>query len=308
MSKRGDVLVIYADVVFLINLIMDTFILFLTSIILKKRIRKTKIFISGLIGSLLYCFLMFYEPITKFYNPTTSLSTFVIPIVFLFKPKDIREFLRPFIVLNICAFFIGGVASAIFFYSNANRYIGELIVFTVDNFSLKLLLFSCSATYVSIKIARIIFLEKIIQSKRIVNVEIKNGEKRVCFFGLVDTGNTLKEPQTDAHIIIAEFDAIKDFLPDEIRLCFYEKRNIEDFSKYIVGFDNEMFSIVPFKSIGNESGSIFCFKIDEAYVHDEKDECYERNIYIGVADFQLSGGEYSALVNPEIFSSNIKNN
>ncbi len=257
-------------------------------------------------GSLFYCLLMFYEPIAKYYNPLTSLLTFLIPIIFVFRPKNIKELLRPFIVLNICAFFIGGVATALFFYSNANDYIGELIVFTVDNFSIKFLIFSCSFTYVSIKIARIIFLEKITQNKRVVDVKIKKDEMVAEFKALVDTGNTLREPTENGHIIIVEFDIIKKFLPDEMKLYFYEKEKSEEKLLYIIEEINNrseknIFNIVSFKSIGNEKGFLVCFKIDEAFIFDEKENLHKKDVFMGIADFNLSISDYQALINPEIF-------
>ncbi len=299
-------MVIYADVVFFINFVMNTFILFLTSIIVKKQVQKRLLFLGGLLGSFLYCMLMFYEPIAKYYNSFTSLITFLLPLVVVFKPKDIRTLLQTFIILNICAFFIGGVTTAFFFYTNANNYIGDLIVFTVENFSFKFLLFSCSFTYVSIKIARIIFIEKIIEKKRIMNIRASIKGKNINFNALVDTGNTLKTP-SDNHIIITEFEIIKEFLPNDVKLYFYEKeKNIEKLysmlENLIIQEPLMCFNIVPFKSIGNENGFIMAFKADEIYIYDEKDKCIKNDVYIGIADFSLSSGEeFNALINPKIF-------
>ncbi len=304
MSKRGEVLVIYADVVFIINFIMDTFILFLTSIILKKRINKLLIFFGGLVGSLLYCVLMFYEPISKYYNPLTSLFTFLIPLLLVFRPKNIREFLKAFIILNVCAFFIGGLSTALLFYTNAKNYIGELLSFSVDNFSIKFLIFSCSFTYVAIKISRLIILEKINKKQHIVNVEIKDDNNKISLNALVDTGNTLKEPIENKHVIITEFEVVKELLPNDLKLIFYEK-NENDLSRITeISYDTKNnFRLIPFKSIGNENGFLIGIKVNEVIIYSENEKYVTNDIYIAIANFKLSNTDsFSALINPEIMN------
>ncbi len=298
-------MVIYADVVFIINLVMDTFILFLTSIILKKRINKGLIFLGGLLGSMLYCMLMFYEPMSKYYNAFTSLFTFLIPLLIIFRPKTLREFLKTFITLNVCAFFIGGLSTALLFYTNASSYIGDLLNFTVDNFSIKFLFFSCSFSYVAIKILRLIITEKINKKQEIVSVEVNTDKNKIVFNALVDTGNTLKEPLEDKHIIITEFEIIKEMLPSELKLIFYEKkeRDINEFTKLPLEIVNKV-RMIPFKSIGNENGFLIGFRVEGVTIYTETDKYEIKDIYIGIASFKLSNTDnFNALINPEIFET-----
>lgn len=298
-------MVIYADIVFLINFVMDTFIFYLTSIIIRKKVSKKGIILGGFLGSLLYSLLMFYPPLHKFYTPITSMVTIIIPLFIVLRPKNLKEFLKYFVTINICAFFIGGVSTAFFYYTNANKYIGDLLEYTVDDFSIKLLIFASSFTFICIKIYRLILYNKVQKRQHIVDVELEN----LSFKALLDTGHELIEPLSKSHVIILEFDKAKDFLPDEIKLLFYEKNendtdllykaleNTEDIS-----FINS-FRLIPFKSIGEQNGNLIAFRRDNIKIHDENKTILVETAFIAVANFSLSSSNtYNALINPKMMT------
>lgn len=300
-------MIIYADVVFLINFIMDCFILFLSSVMLKKNKSAYVLIIGGFIGSFLYCILMFYSPISKYYNQFTALLTFLVPIIFVFRPKDIRSFLKYFLTVNACAFFIGGLATAILFYTNAKTYLGELLSFSVSNVSIKLLIFSCCFSYIAIKIIRIKLSEKMNKRQHIVNVNLRHNSKETSFNALVDTGNTLKEPISDKHVIVLEFDIAKEFLPDSMKILFYEYKDndIQKIYEAITILNDECinnFRVIPFKSIGNENGILIGFMADFVQITDESNELVLNDIFIAIANFKLTSSDsFNALINPQIF-------
>ncbi len=298
---------VYADVVFLVNFIMDSLIFLLTSILLKKRINKLLIIFGGFLGSILYCFLMLSYN-SKFYNPLTSLFTIIIPLLIVFRPKSLKEFLKSFITINICAFFIGGVATAFFFYTNAKNYLGDLLSFTVEDFSLKLLIFSSSLSYIVIKIVRLNISKKMQKKQHIVNVEIRYKDIKKNFNALVDTGNTLREPTSNKHVIITEFSVCKDFLPNELKILFYEQ-NDKDITKIYEALDKideydflNSFRLIPFKSVGNENGTLIGIKTDEVTIFDELKKYKIEDVFIAIANFELtSSNDFNSLINPEIF-------
>lgn len=305
-------MVIYADIVFLINFFMDTIILFLTSILVKKKVNKSLVIFGAFIGSLLYCLLMFYPKINKFYNPITSIFTIVIPTLLVFKPKSLREFFKTFVSLNICAFLIGGICTALFFYTNFNNYIGELLSFEMNNFSFKLLIFSSSATYVTIKLIRLKINSKMQKKQHIVSVTLTKNTKSVAFNALVDTGNTLREPITNKHVIILEFEIFKDFLPDEIKLIFYEnlENDITKIYEAIEKIDDtsflSCFRLIPFKSIGKENGNLISVKVDSVLITDINKKYLISDVFIAISNFKLTNSlDYNALINPEIFGKDI---
>ncbi len=301
-------MVIYADVVFLVNFLMDSFIILLTSIIIKKRVNYFFILLGGLLGSLSYCLLMFNPFLSQYYNPVISIFTIIIPILVVFRPKKIKEFLKQFLVINICAFFIGGLTTALFFYTNAKNYLGEMLSFSVENFSIKMLIFSCSFAYIFIKIYRIVLTKKMTKKQHIIDIKIKDSNNETTFKALVDTGNTLKEPMSNKHVIVLEFDYFKDFIPNEMKLIFYEK-NENDIAKIYEALEKiddadflNNFRIIPFKSIGNENGILIGIKIDDVEILDDTKKIYLNNVYVGIANFKLTNNdEFNALINPEIF-------
>lgn len=301
-------MVIYVDYVFLINFFMDTFILFGTSVIVKKRVNKFITIIGGLTGSMLYCLLMFYPKLKPFYNTFTSMIVISIPILFVFSPKSIKEFLKIFAILNILAFCMGGICTALFYYSNAGNYIGELLTYSFNDFSIKLLLFSCIGAYITIKIIRFTINNKMIKKQHIVELTIYNNDKNIKINALIDTGNTLKEPITNKDAIVVEFSAIKEFLPDEIKLLFYEK-NENDILKIYETLEiledynfKKNFMLIPFKSVGNENGNLISIKVDKVLIYDNNKKYLIDDVYIAIINFNLTqNDDFKALINPSIF-------
>ncbi|MCW7999704.1 hypothetical protein CFK35_17655 [Clostridium sp. cpc1] len=128
---------------------------------------------------------------------------------------------------------------------------------------------------------------------------------RANIVALVDTGNSLKEPISQRPVIIVEFFAIKDLLPEKVQNLFLENEDLdldEITDIMIESVDEIKLRIIPFKAIGTENGMLLGFKPDEILIMDESTEKkIEEEIVVGIYNNKLSNdNKYKGLLNPEI--------
>ncbi len=131
----------------------------------------------------------------------------------------------------------------------------------------------------------------------------KNEQTKVN--ALVDTGNSLHEPITNNPVIVTEFNALRDILPESVRLIFYENRenDLQSITKLMA---EERMKMIPFSSLGRQNGMLIGFKPDKIRILGENEtEIY--NAVIGIYNFKLSkDGVYNALLSPDIFESKME--
>ncbi|WP_265450421.1 sigma-E processing peptidase SpoIIGA, partial [Clostridium sp. cpc1] len=142
--------------------------------------------------------------------------------------------------------------------------------------------------------------------RRVVRWQRKVGIRdRANIVALVDTGNSLKEPISQRPVIIVEFFAIKDLLPEKVQNLFLENEDLdldEITDIMIESVDEIKLRIIPFKAIGTENGMLLGFKPDEILIMDESTEKkIEEEIVVGIYNNKLSNdNKYKGLLNPEI--------
>ena len=117
--------------------------------------------------------------------------------------------------------------------------------------------------------------------------------------GLLDTGNRLYDPLTKSPVVVVEFSAMKNILPDNMEILLNEE-NI-DFNKIFEVLKEEKWlsriRLIPFISVGQSKGIMLGFKPDKLVVGEKE----IRNVIVGVYKSQIDKyGNYAALLAPEI--------
>jgi len=297
---------IYADIVFIINFIMDIFILWTVSKLTKKEISMLRMIAAGIIMSSIYCMLIFITQFQLYLNIFSSLVIIMLGILISFNPNSVKEFIKLIFLSHIAAFAIGGLGMALFYFTNISNIIGNMVGFTIENFSFKLLIASSCIFYILIKFSIMYFKSSLVKKQIFYPVTIFFKESVVSLNALLDTGNSLSDPINNLPVIICEFDAIKDFLPSSLKLYFYENRENEfDFLSDNVE-DIDFFGrvrIIPFASLGEQHGILIGFRPDKVEISDENKVISLTDTVIGIYNFKFSkDGKYKGLLNPEIIN------
>jgi stage II sporulation protein GA (sporulation sigma-E factor processing peptidase) len=301
--QSGDFMAVYADVVFIINFLMNGFILYIVSKLIKKKTKWYKIIISSFIMSLIYCLFMFV-PMLRFLNVIfVSAAIILIGVQIAFNPKGIKEYASIIVTCYITAFSVGGLGFALYYLTPAANIIGDALQFTINNFSIKILLFSTCTFYILFKVFHAKLHRLLIKNQVFYNVTIYSDANDVKFNALLDTGNSLKDPLNEYPVIIAEFEVIKAFLPSKMKELF-EKRKENDLTSLVSTAVDCEFSkrirIIPFTSIGKQNGVLCGFRPDKVEINTGDDVFTLKNVIIAIYNFNLSeDGTYHGLLGTE---------
>lgn len=298
---------IYADVVFLINFIMDYFIFWIAGKLSRMNASKLRLVLGSAAGSGLYCLIVFVPFLNRFYGILSAIIILIISIMITYNPKKIKQFLSLIIFSNIAAFSIGGISIALFYYTNIGETIGNFISISIENFSFKILIAATAISYIILKFVFKWISKVLIKKQSFYHINITLNNENVNINALVDTGNTLLDPISKSPVIIVEFDKLKKFLPEAMQLIFSDnnENNLSLIFEIVEGSEiaNRM-RMIPFRSLGTEEGMLIGFKPDRVeIVNAEKENIFLEDVIIGIYNKTLSkNGDYEALLNPAVLS------
>ena len=149
------------------------------------------------------------------------------------------------------------------------------------------------------------YQKRLSRENYLTSIAIGLKDKEVNFIALIDTGNSLKEPITQKPVIIAEYLALEKILPESIRDMYLANKELDlnIIAKVMeeIGDDIKL-RLIPFKSIGNDSGILMGFKPDTIKIYLE-DEIKRPNTdtIVAIYNDKLAVDEgYSGLLHPEI--------
>jgi Sporulation factor SpoIIGA. len=288
---------LYIDVIFVVNFIMDTLILWLISILDRRKVSFKRILAGGGVGAFLYCSLLFLPYLGSWINYALGSVVLGISVWLTFRPSTIKGFIRLNIFALLTAVFVGGIFIAIFYLTKCN----SVVAFGIGNFSIKLLVVLTIAIYVFIKWAGGMLISSIAKREGYCRISIGfNGEKAEIT-ALMDTGNFLIEDQGGNKIIIAEFGAIKQFFSTETQLLYYQKLSPQ---QILEGIKDEhiktRIQLIPFSSIGADEGLLTAFKIDFVEIFTEK-KVVLKNALLVIYNGRLSTNKCcNGIINPSI--------
>jgi stage II sporulation protein GA (sporulation sigma-E factor processing peptidase) len=295
---------VYGDIILLENLIMNFIILFCTAKLLKHKYSWFLLAIAAFIGAIyaLGSYVAYFE---YFYTPFMKIIFSVLIITIAYLPHHIRDFAKLISVFYITSFVFGGAAFGLFYFLNGLKYI-SYGTFYIKDFPVKTLVVSIVIAYFVVKFSWGFVQNRVRREKIITEIMILMDNRKVTIMALVDTGNALNEPLTNAPVVVVEYASIKELLPKDVQGIF-EKDNQNDFNIIAHIMSNSdlitRFRVIPFKSLGKENGMLLGFKPDEVQLTENNKLQSIKNIIIGIYNKKLSNdGEYSALIHPDILN------
>ena len=286
------------------NFIINLLILYITKIITQSRVSKKRIIFGAAIISF-YSLAFFWDYsmfLTNFYMKII-ISLFLIKLCF--NAKSIKLYFYQLLAFYIVSFIFAGATFGFFFSSIDFQ---DLIFKPIDLLGGFPVIYLILGIVSSSVFAIIIFKyrnKKTLRADYIMDVKIIYKEKFIEIKALIDTGNSLVDPFTKETVMLIEYNEIKELLPG-LMWPLYEKDKIKDFKlleSVLKTLEKEItIKLIPFKSVGNNSGFLLGFKPD-SIVLDYKNEngIIRKDIIIGIYQGLLSTDEsYNGLLNYEI--------
>ncbi|OGO79020.1 MAG: sigma-E processing peptidase SpoIIGA [Clostridiales bacterium GWB2_37_7] len=295
---------VYGDIILLENFIMNFIILWCTAKLLKHKRPWFLLAIAASLGAL-YALGSYFDEFKTFYTPFMKVIFSIFIIIVAYLPHHIRDFVKLIALFYIISFMFGGAAFGLFYFLNGLKYI-SYGTFYIKDFPVKTLVISIAIAYFVVKYSWDFVQYRVKREKIITEIYIILDNKKTAIMALVDTGNALHEPITNAPVVVAEYSSIKELLPIEVQKIF-EQDNQNDFNMIAhIMSSSELvtrFRVIPFKSLGKENGMLLGFKPDEIQLMENNKQQIIENIIIGIYNKKLSNsGEYSALIHPDILN------
>ncbi len=258
--------IIYIDSIFLINVIMDFLLLSLTV----KTLKITATFFRRLIGSVIgatgYCLVLCLSDAAVVGKTVCiMIPSMLLMIMMGCKTKSIKEL-----------FYAGG------YYFTYAFLIGGFIIFLNHKISF---LQTNKRSIFWIMIAGLVGFILCFQGIRMYRKKAENhfckiilfgDDKPICIYGLMDTGNGLTDPISKRPVAILEEEVWKQM----------EKAKRP-----------EKFKIIPYHSIGKESGILESYEVEKIEIEQEMGKKELTNVLIAVFHGKLSvKGDYQMIL------------
>lgn len=289
-------LIVYADLTFLINFIMDFIILWVTGRLAHKKMSIKRLGLASFIGGI-YAVGYLYPAMGSFYTLPLKLAFSALIVVLGLYPQGLKEFKKVFLYFYAISFLVAGatIASSYLF---TNEY-------TMFSFSyLWLLAGGFCALLVGLYASKYL-TSSLIPSLLRYKVRIRFAESSCEGEGFLDTGNSLKDPLTNKPVIVAEYDFIKSCLPSDLR----QMMNVpvdegEMIEKLTTSTWANRLRLIPFSSIGKRNGLLVGVRADEILIKQGNNPLLQKNVIIGIYLDKLSSeNSYQMLIPAEIIQT-----
>ncbi len=286
---------IYADVVFLINFFMDLLIFYITSKLLKKKIKILRLMLGSLFTALAYCLFIFIGFLNPFMNIFSPFLIILSGAFIVFPFSSVKGLFKTVLMCYIVSFATGGAAMVLFYYFNITDILGTMIGISTTDISIKILIAASASSFIIYKLIFYIYRRFFSMPKSFLELVISFNGKNSVVHTLVDTGNELVDPITKSPVIVVEFEAIKNLLSDKTKEIFLN--NLEDNLPEILNrvCDSELsrtIRMIPYKSLGQQNGMLIGFRPDGVHIPETDTE--KNDFIIAVYNGKL-GDEYNAL-------------
>ncbi|MBQ3093163.1 MAG: sigma-E processing peptidase SpoIIGA [Clostridia bacterium] len=246
--------VIYIDILIVTNIIINFFLILLTSKIMYLKINYTRLILGEILGAIYSLYILL--PDLNFFISIIIKFLMSMSIIFVtFDIKNIKLFVKSLICFYVISF---GFSGLVFFiwsvFRPKNLLINNSIIYL--NISPVILIFSVLISYLIFEISNYIF-DKNKNKFLIHDIYINLNNKSIKFNGKLDTCNNLIEPFSQLPVIIVRKSSIQKILPDNF-LDINNSKNLR---------------LVPFRTISNE-GLLPAFKPDSIILENSKKQAY----------------------------------
>lgn len=291
---------IYLDVVLFENVVLNYIIILSTAIISKSEMKILRILLASFIGGI-FAILNYIVEINLILSILFKILVSIIMMLTAFQNYNFKKLLKQIIFFYLVSFTFGGIAFMLLFFINPQNIIINGSHF-VGTYPIKIAVLAGGIGFIIISIVSIVIKNKITKKSMICDLEIYYSGKSKKIKTMLDTGNLLKEPISNADVVIVEKDSLKDIVSNEI---------LENVTNILTGkwissdnFHSYKLKLIPFSSLGNDNGLLIGFKPDYVKIYDEE-ECIRNDVLIGIYDGKLSrNNAYTSLIGLDILNKN----
>lgn len=293
---------VYADVIFIINIMMNSVILLLTAWTAGITYKLWRIIIAAAVGSAYVLIGML--PGFAIYQPVWKILISFLLLFIAFGARPMRNMFLLVAFFYVIAFMLGGAVAGWLYFWQTSNYLGSSNSFLI-NLSWTHLLFGSGAGVLFIMIVIRRVLPRLIRHQNLYQVKIEYQGRKVEFTGMLDTGNGLYTIIGRKPVVLVNHHAIEPLLSEEVTR-FLQKNPPE---MWLTNLDQCMdgewisrIQIIPYHGIGSKS-MMLSFRPDCFIVANQDQFIQVTEVVIGIYNGTLtSDGEYVSLLHPKLMN------
>lgn len=266
-------IVIYVDLLFVINFFVTFFLLLITSKISKKDYSVLRFILASALGGL-YSLIILVDDMNELLLLGTKIAACLLIVFAAFKFTRLKNYCFTVLLFLAANFIVLGVVVGAYFLFGSERIAVHNSVIYFD-IGARGIIISAFCAYV-ISCAAVRLYNRRLSSEELFTLVIENNGSSVTMFALSDTGNKLREPFSDSPVIVAD----------------------ESLCRPLV--DEKRVRAIPASTV-NGGGILMAFKPDKIILKSSKGREVIENAYVALSD-DIKDDKYSAVLNPEILS------
>lgn len=286
---------------------MNFFILYCTAKLTRTIFKYYRIIAGALLGALYVIILMYVPENRIMFSLPAKVILSIIIICVSFKVLNFMHLLKILSVFYLSSFLFAGAALAFSGFSpQVGVAVGGRIIY-IGDYKWSILIFSVLFIFILIKVLKNVYLLKLPVNKIIKSLKITTGDRQICLDALIDTGNSLTDPFTNYPVIIVEYSAVEELIPEKLKEIMHSNCS-EDIIKICEMFAQTEWAnrlrLIPFNSIGKRDGFLIGFKPDKVSILKNKKEVETSKVIIAIYTDRLSqNNNYNALIGPQLIFS-----
>lgn len=288
--------VIYLDVLYLINWVMDFMIFYCVSLILNRHVRYRVMLLASAVAALLYCMLIVIPLLQKIPYGIYALVVPVPSLLILFKPKTYRTFIKQYIVSMLVGSLFGGAVFTIwsYLYGGTRGNISDISIVMLIIIGIGI----ATTFYLGFRWIRRQFIFPAFSYQLV----IKNHGESVQMQALLDTGNTLYTTRLHQPVLVVEYGGIKALLSDQQREAYEEfsKCDLREVEAKLMDGNYSFDELIPFNSVGCPNGFLWALEVEQIEMKNGAKKIEIASCIVGISSERLfEDNQFRALLHPE---------
>ena len=268
-------MIVYVDILMLVNFIVNLFILHITVQTLRKKVKFTWMCLSSLLGSF-YVLTVVYPSLKYLSYIPFKILVVIAMILIVFREKNILFNIKASLIFILFSILLAGMCLLIQMNNSMDMSFDVIII----NFPYEKLMLSLMIIYIFIYRIMIFIGDRKKISTLIYTIDIINKSNKKTIKAFLDTGNELREPATNLPVLIVERNILNDVLLDKNNTYY-----------------------IPYTVVNGSSSRLMGFKPEYINIHIDKKNIEARDVIIAFCEHKLSKeNDYNALMSRGILN------
>ncbi|KRU16808.1 sigma-E processing peptidase SpoIIGA [Bacillus pumilus] len=304
-------MVIYLDVIWLLNFCFDLLLLLLTAFILKRQVKKRRYMLGALIGSSIV--LLLFTPFAMVVShPLGKLLFSIFIVLATFGFQRFRSFFQNLFAFYFVTFLMGGGMIGVHSFLQTNTVIQNgLLISQNDGFGDPISWLFVLTGFPAIWLFSKKRLGEVGTKKRQydeqVLVELHIHGETIRLKGLVDSGNQLYDPMTKTPVMIVQADQLTAICGEPFIELMKQSHPVEVMQKIDDQFPLlDRLRLVPYRAVGHDHGFLLCLKPDTVFIYSKTHMIQPAKCFVGLSLSGLSADqEFESIIHPDMLDGKI---